>query len=173
MKAKTSQGSLSERYERRETLLYRMLKPPLPLIHNSTEKFLPATDGLKLYLGGAGSATPSGFINIDLLPYPGVDVAADVEHLPFPDAAVAAIECDAVLEHVENPERAVAEFSRVLRPGGFMHVVVPFCHPFHAYPSDYRRWTTEGLKILLHQFEVVEVGVRTGPTASILAFLLE
>lgn len=54
-----------------------------------------------------------------------------------------------------------------------MHLVVPFCHPFHAYPTDYQRWTIDGLKGLLSEFEIVSIGIRTGPTATMLTFVLE
>jgi hypothetical protein len=66
------------------------------------------------------------------------------------------------------------EMTRVLAPGGYMHLVTPFCHPFHEYPSDYRRFTLDGLKQLAgNELEVVAEGWRTGPTATMLVFLLE
>jgi hypothetical protein len=52
-------------------------------------------------------------------------------------------------------------------------VVVPFNHPFHEYPADYQRWTVDGLRRFLGRFEVLDAGVRTGPTATILTFVLE
>jgi SAM-dependent methyltransferase len=152
-----------------------MLRAPLPLIHNGRERPLPPCDGVKLLMGGAGGLIPTGFFNVDYEAVAGVDVAADVQALPFRDNSVAAIECDAVLEHVQDPSKAVTEMARVLRPGGFLHVVVPFCQPFHGYPSDYHRWTTEGLAGLLETAElsVVDCGVRTGPTATMLVFFCE
>ena len=160
-------------YARRRSLLYRLLQPPLPFIYNPGETFLPECSGVKLFLGGAGGTVPKSFLNVDITPFPGVDVVADIQSLPFADESVAAIECDAILEHVRTPPIAVAECLRVLRPGGFLHVVVPFCHPFHEYPVDFRRWTTDGLKELLKDSEIVSVGVRTGPTATLLTFFLE
>src|SRR5437879_1688424 len=65
------------------------------------------------------------------------------------------------------------EIERVLAPGGFAHVVVPFCHPFHEYPSDFQRFTLDGLKGLAGGLEVVAEGWRTGPTATMLVFTLE
>ena len=50
-----------------------------------------------LYIGGAGRDVP-GYINLDLFPMPGVDLAADAEALPFPDGLFTRIECDAVLD---------------------------------------------------------------------------
>jgi len=125
-----------------------------------------------LYIGGAGRAVP-GYVNLDLFPMPDVDVAADAEALPFPDAVFQRVECDAVLEHVRHPERVMAEIRRVLAPGGYAHLVTPFCHPFHEYPKDYRRFTPDGLKALACGLEPVAEGWRTGPTATLLVFTLE
>jgi SAM-dependent methyltransferase len=125
-----------------------------------------------LYLGGAGR-TVDGYINLDLFAMQGVDVAGDAELLPFPDEMFQRVECDAVLEHVRRPERVVTEIRRVLRPGGYAHIVTPFCHPFHEYPKDYRRFTLDGLKELACGFEVVAEGWRTGPTATLLVFVIE
>jgi SAM-dependent methyltransferase len=162
-----------QRYRYRHSRLYRFLRPPLPLVHNRNEAHLPKCAGVKLFLGGAGHAVPSSFVNLDIAPFPGVDVVADVQSLPFATGSIAAIECDAVLEHVQTPSKAIEECARVLRPGGFLHVVVPFCHPFHEYPRDFRRWTLDGLKDALSDFEIIEAGVRTGPTATLLTLLLE
>jgi SAM-dependent methyltransferase len=165
--------AMLDRYQRRRSRLYRLLRPPLPLISNPGESRLPQCAGVKLFIGGAGSAVPPSFLNVDLAPFSGVDLVADIQTLPFTDNSVAAIECDAVLEHVPRPIDAVTECLRVLRPGGLLHIVVPFCHPFHEYPKDYQRWTLDGLKQLLGRFQIIDAGIRAGPTATILSFALE
>lgn len=163
------------RYVRRRSRLYRLLRPPRLFIHNPRERLLPACDGVKLFMGGAGGELPPGFLNVDVQSFPGVDLVADVQALPFGCETIAAIECDAVLEHVADPGKAVCEMVRVLRSGGFLHVVVPFCHPYHGYPSDYQRWTVTGLRELFasNGCEVIDVGMRTGPTAMLLAMMCE
>jgi SAM-dependent methyltransferase len=151
----------------------RLLRPPDPFIHNPRELQVEAPLGRwNLYVGGAG-ARPKGYVNLDLFPVPGVNVAASVEQLPFRDNLFQRVECDAVLEHVEYPERAMREIERVLAPGGFAHLVTPFCHPFHEYPRDFRRFTPDGLRQLAGGLEIVAEGWRTGPTATMLVFVLE
>jgi SAM-dependent methyltransferase len=125
-----------------------------------------------LYIGGAG-VHPEGYINLDLFAVPGVDVSADVEHLPFANGVFDNVECDAVLEHVRDAQAAMREIERITAPGGFIHVVTPFCHPFHEYPRDYRRFTLDGLKAMAPELEVLAEGWRTGPTATMLVFALE
>ena len=153
--------------------LYRALKPPDPFIRNPREPLHFPLGRWNLYVGGAGSR-PEGYINVDLFALPGVDVAADAEHLPFRCDVFQCIECDAVLEHVRHPDRVMQELIRVLARGGHLHLVTPFCHPFHQYPQDYRRFTLDGLKQLAGgEMEVVAEGWRTGPTATLLVFVLE
>ncbi len=165
---------LAELYLRRRSRSRwrRALEPPLPYVMNPREPKDYPLGRWNLYIGGAGCVV-RGYVNLDLFPMPGVDVAADAEQLPFPGAIFERVECDAVLEHVRDPRRAMREIERVLRPGGYVHLVTPFCHPFHEYPRDYRRFTLDGLKEMAVGLEPVAEGWRTGPTATLLVFLIE
>lgn len=160
-------------YGLRERKWLRRLMPPPPVWHDPRELEIDAPLGRwNLYIGSAGTRA-DGYVNLDLFALPGVDVAANAELLPFPDNTFQRVECDAVLEHVEHPDRVAREIERVLRPGGYAHFVTPFCHPYHAYPSDFRRFTIEGLSQLAGGLEIVKSGWRTGPTATMLAMGLE
>jgi len=165
---------LQQVYRRRaaRSWLRRALEPPAPFVMNPREPKDFPLGRWNLYIGGAGRAVP-GYVNLDLFAVPGVDVAADAHELPFRDGLFQRVECDAVLEHVRKPERVMEEMRRVLAPGGYLHLVTPFCHPFHEYPKDYRRFTIDGLKELADGMEVVDAGWRTGPTATLLVFCLE
>jgi SAM-dependent methyltransferase len=165
---------LQEVYRRRSgaSWLRRALTPPEPFVMNPREERDFPLGRWNLYIGGAGR-TPSGYVNLDLFPTSGVDVAADAEALPFGDGVFTRVECDAVLEHVRSPERVMREIERVLAPGGYAHLVTPFCHPFHEYPKDYRRFTLDGLKLLAGGLEPVADGWRTGPTATLLVVAIE
>jgi len=55
-------------------------------------------------------------------------VVCAAEHLPFADGSFGAASAVALLEHLDDDDLAVAELSRVLRPGGRLWVTVP-----HAY----------------------------------------
>jgi SAM-dependent methyltransferase len=165
---------LQQLYRRRaaRSWLRRALEPPAPLIPNPREPKDYPLGRWNLYLGGAGRAV-DGYVNLDLFAVPGVNVAADAHSLPFRDSLFQRVECDAVLEHVRSPEAVMREIRRVLAPGGYAHVVTPFCHPFHEYPKDYRRFTIDGLRELAADLEVVASGWRTGPTATLLVFTIE
>lgn len=170
-------SSLEQLYRRRfsrhwRDRLRRLLEPPALFIMNPAEPKDFPLGRWNLYIGGAGR-TVAGYVNLDLLPIPGVDVAADAQQLPFPSALFTRVECDAVLEHVRCPELVMREIERVLAPGGYVHLVTPFCHPFHEYPRDYRRFTPDGLKSMAGNLTVAAEGWRTGPTATLLVFTIE
>jgi len=86
-----------------------------------------------------------------------IDILSPLDRIPVADGYFDGIICNAVLEHVENPEDVVAEFARVCRPGGVLYLTVPFLQPEHLDPADYQRYTADGLRGLVtrHHFEVV------------------
>jgi SAM-dependent methyltransferase len=94
---------------------------------------------------------PGGFHNAN------IDIYSPLHKIPVADAFFDCIICNAVLEHVENPEEVMREFQRVCKPGGYLYLAVPFMQPEHLDPTDFQRYTLDGLKRLVrqHGFEVV------------------
>ncbi len=83
------------------------------------------------------------------------DIIGDIHNLPFADNSIEAIVCLAVLEHVENPFKACAEIHRVLKPGGFCLITLPFLYYYHAekgYYKDYWRFTKDAVELLFQDF---------------------
>ena len=93
-------------------------------------------------------------------------VVGDALHLPVADGAYNGLVSLAMLEHVPDSERAVAEMFRAMRPGGFIYCEVPFMQVFHAAPHDYRRFTAAGVEKLFEDFEQIEIGVCVGPSSA-------
>jgi SAM-dependent methyltransferase len=61
--------------------------------------------------------------------YPGLEFRrADAHELPFADAAFDAVVGNLAIMHLSRPERAMAEFVRVLRPGGWL-ALTAWAHP--------------------------------------------
>lgn len=87
---------------------------------------------------------------IDMQPGPGVDLVCDASTMPPAwSGRFTGVLCSEVLEHVERPWLALPEMRRVLKPGGWIIITVPFCFHRHAYPNDYYRYTGDGLGVLL------------------------
>lgn len=86
-------------------------------------------------------------------------ILCDLTSIPRPDACYDTIFCNAVLEHVQFCDRVMAEFCRLLKPGGSLILAIPFLQPFHPCPTDFRRFTRDGLIELgqAHGLETVEV----------------
>jgi SAM-dependent methyltransferase len=87
-----------------------------------------------------------------------IDRHDDIHSLGFPDGHFNAIVCWSVLEHVPEPERAIAEMRRVLKPGGGIWVQLPFLFPYHADPHDFWRVTPSGLRQWMRGFDEIACG---------------
>ena len=83
---------------------------------------------------GCGEDTRAGYINLDWIALPGVDVVHDINTLPlpFPDGHFAEILCNDVLEHVAYIP-LLKELHRLLRPNGEIHIRVPHFTSRFAY----------------------------------------
>lgn len=97
---------------------------------------------------------------LDPVPDYNPDIVGDIHDLPFEDNSREAILCLAVLEHVENPIKAMEELHRVLKPGGKLLIYVPFLYYYHAekgYYGDYWRFTYDTLEMFAKPFSKYEI----------------
>ena len=88
-----------------------------------------------------------------------IDYHDDINALHFADDTFDALYCNAILEHVPEPTRAIAEFLRVLKPGGSAWVEVPMTYPYHEAPKDYWRVTPDGLRLWMAKFDETACGI--------------
>jgi SAM-dependent methyltransferase len=56
-------------------------------------------------------------------------IKMDIHDMPFDDNTMDAVMCNHVLEHVEDDKLAMGEILRVLKPGGWAILQVPFFNP--------------------------------------------
>ena len=109
-------------------------------------------------------ASPAiGVLGFDVYASPHTALVADAHGIPFADASVDAAWVQAVLEHVLDPARVVAEIHRVLRPGGLVYAETPFLQAVHEGPWDFTRFTESGHRWLFRAFERLDSGVVAGP----------
>jgi SAM-dependent methyltransferase len=57
---------------------------------------------------------------------PNADHQVDIRAMPFPDESFDALLCSHVLEHVDDDRAAIREIARVLRPGAWAIIMVPY-----------------------------------------------
>lgn len=88
-----------------------------------------------------------------------VDIFYDGKRLPFKDNFFDSVLSTQVFEHVEDIGLTLNEIRRVTKKGGRCLFTVPFAWPEHGMPYDFRRYSVEGLKILLKNkgFEVIKI----------------
>lgn len=67
--------------------------------------------------------------------------------------------CTAVLEHLEEPVKAIKEANRVLKRGDYAIYTVPLFWHLHEEPRDFYRYTKYGLTYLFEKngFEIIEL----------------
>lgn len=98
------------------------------------------------------------YTGVDMRPGRNVDLVAMANHLPFANGEFNNVLCLEMLEHDPDPFGSVTEMARVLRTEGCMVITVPSIgFPRHDYPSDYWRFTGEGIRILMNGLVEVKI----------------
>lgn len=123
---------------------------------------------------GAGLYKKRGVINID----PGYtqedefNIKAYGENLPFVDNSIDFVLCNAVLEHVMEPQKIIDEIYRVLKVGGKTYIDIAFMQPFHSAPNDYIRMTLNSLEEACSRFHRIKSGMCLGPGSALAKFVV-
>ena len=93
-----------------------------------------------------------------------IDLYGTAYAIPAEDGSFDSALCTAVLEHLEEPEMAIRECYRVLKPGGIAIYCVPFIWHLHEEPRDFYRYSKYGLRYLFEKanFEIVEMNALSG-----------
>ena len=102
-------------------------------------------------------------VETDVALGPRTQLVCDAHALPFADETFDGVVVQAVLEHVVDPVRCVAEIYRVLRRDGVVYAETPFMQQVHAGPYDFTRFTHVGHRRLFRKFEELDSGATCGP----------
>lgn len=113
-------------------------------------------------LSGLYSDSSVDLISFDIYASPHVQFVGDGHAMALADNSVDGVVVQAVLEHVLEPSRVVAEIWRVLRPGGIVYADTPFLQHVHEGPYDFTRFTDSGHRYLFRQFELIDSGTVAG-----------
>jgi len=83
------------------------------------------------------------------------DITKFNDHIP--DSSFDIICCLEVLEHTLNPFSAVVELRRLLKDGGYLLASAPLNWRIHGPIPDCWRFTEFGWRVLLKDFEIIEI----------------
>lgn len=83
---------------------------------------------------GCGASKKEGFIGVDILDLPGVDIVQNLNLFPYPfnDNEVTEIWMDQVLEHLNEPMKVIEELYRICKNGATITIGVPYFRSFYA-----------------------------------------
>lgn len=101
------------------------------------------------------------------------DILLDTDgSLPLADDSVDVVVSFQVLEHVRNVPAYLSSIRRVLRKDGRMFISTHGVWPYHPHPTDFWRWTRDGLRVTLEDsgFHVHKITALCGPATWIPMF---
>lgn len=101
--------------------------------------------------------------------HPELDYLSDIQSMPLKNETFDTVLSAEVLEHVPDPEKALREIHRVLKPGGKLVISIPHLMYMHNEPNDFYRYTKYGLRTLLERVGFIVEYLE--PSGSIFSFL--
>jgi SAM-dependent methyltransferase len=108
---------------------------------------------------GCGRNIKQGWVNLDCVDLPGVDVVHDIEKLPLPfdDDQFDEIRCDNILEHVEYIP-VLKDLHRILKPAGRLRIRVPHFTSRNNYvdPTHKRYFSIDTFEFFIKNSEIRE-----------------
>jgi SAM-dependent methyltransferase len=121
-------------------------------------------DDIGINIGAGTTLVHENVRNLDIFPGQNIFYVAKAEKIPEIDNFFTLAISQEVLEHVQNPTQACFEIHRVLKKGGIFYCQIPFIIGYHPGPTDYWRFTIEGIQELLKRtgFEIEEIGISVG-----------
>lgn len=101
---------------------------------------------------------PANYLGVDMEPGVGVDEICSVLDLErrFGAGAFDLVLSTELMEHIEDWRSMIANFKRVVKPGGFLLLTTRAPgFPYHGWPCDYWRFAREDMAALFADFEML------------------
>jgi len=93
-----------------------------------------------------------------------IDLFGTAYDIPVEDESFDSAISTAVLEHLEEPEKAIQECYRILKSGGYAIYSIPFIWHLHEEPRDFYRYSKYGIEYLFEKvgFKIIEIKPLSG-----------
>jgi len=89
------------------------------------------------------------YTGIDIVPGKNVDLVVPLYTWPIETESVDIVLSGQCLEHVEDIFAMALEIGRVLKPGGYCCLIVPWSDSLHRHPIDCWRFMPDGMRFFL------------------------
>ncbi len=118
-------------------------------------------DSFILNVGSGNKRILPHIKNLDITAGENVDYVCSAEKIPIEDDCVDCIITQEAFEHISKPKQALKECYRILKKGGKIYFQVPFIIGYHPGPTDFYRFTREGMENFLSDvgFKVDKVDI--------------
>lgn len=115
----------------------------------------------------------SKWIVIDISREFSPSIIADVQKLSVKSEVIDCVKCTELLEHVEYPEIAIREITRILKGGGTLILSVPFNFGIHGDPYDFHRFTDYKLNRMLENDFKIKTIKKQGLYFTVLCYMVK
>jgi len=95
------------------------------LWNEEVAKLLPYTDGNGLDIGCGGRSIKPEIKRLDIDPEKRPDILASGDDIPVDDAWFDFVVAQHVLEHFADQDKALKEWLRIIKPGGYILIIHP------------------------------------------------
>lgn len=96
---------------------------------------------------------------------PCIDVVCDICHMSsIEENSIGLVLLLESLEHIEQPQRALDEIYRVLKPNGLLILTTVLGMGIHRCPKDYWRFCPDGIELLLSKFRMLDFTLEGEPS---------
>lgn len=121
-------------------------------------------DSFILNIGSGQDRIAANVKNLDIVAGPSVDYVGSAENIPLDNETVDLIITQEAFEHIQNRDKAINECFRVLKRGGVIYFQVPFIIGYHPGPTDFIRFTKEGVEEFLTSagFSIKQMDITVG-----------
>ncbi len=88
-----------------------------------------------------GQNKQAGFVGVDCVKLPGVDVVHNLDKTPWPfkNDSVSEVHCSHYVEHTQDLVKFMNELHRILKPGGTAVILAPYYNSIRCWQDPYHR----------------------------------
>lgn len=99
--------------------------PKDEMYNYEVECLLPYVTGDGLDIGCGGRSITPEMKTLDIDPKKEPDIVAGMDNIPCPDESFDYVVAQHALEHIDDQEKALTEWVRILRKGGYILIIHP------------------------------------------------